>query len=78
MCVQLGVGDYSEELCRDLTPVLMLVARDPSVSANARAKVINLHLSTWIYLPSFEVFNIVRFCFSVLLGFGPVVIPCWR
>lgn len=41
MCVQLGVGDCSEELCRDLAPVLMLVAKDPSVSAVARAKVSN-------------------------------------
>lgn len=39
MCVQLGVGDYSEELCRELAPVLMLVARDPSVSPLARSKV---------------------------------------
>ena len=38
MCVQLGVGDYSEQLCRDLVPVLMFVARDPAVKAVARAK----------------------------------------
>lgn len=46
MCVQLGVGDYSEELCRELAPVLMLVARDPSVSPLARSKVSRiLHLN---------------------------------
>ncbi|KAJ1526830.1 hypothetical protein ONE63_008397 [Megalurothrips usitatus] len=38
MCVQLGAGDFSEELCRDLVPVLMVVARDPSVPAVTRAK----------------------------------------
>ncbi|XP_034241986.1 interferon-related developmental regulator 2 [Thrips palmi] len=38
MCVQLGLNDYSEELCRELAPVLMLVARDPSVSPSARSK----------------------------------------
>lgn len=39
LCVQLGVGDASEEVCRNLKPILLIVANDTSVSPVARAKV---------------------------------------
>nr|CAD7445635.1 unnamed protein product [Timema bartmani] len=38
LCVQLGAGDYAEEVCRELTPVLSLVANDAAASPLARAK----------------------------------------
>lgn len=39
LCVQLGVGEASEEICRNLKPILLTVATDKSVSPVARAKV---------------------------------------
>lgn len=39
LCVQLGVGDASEELYRNLKPVLLIAANDNSVSPVARGKV---------------------------------------
>ncbi|CAH0384027.1 unnamed protein product [Bemisia tabaci] len=41
LCIQMGAGDLSDLLSRDLIPVLSFVANDHSVSAHARAKCCN-------------------------------------
>lgn len=38
LCVQLGAGEASEQLCRDLRPVLSTTAHDASVTPAARSK----------------------------------------
>lgn len=38
LCVQLGAGEHSEEVCRELSPTLTVVAHDNSASPLARAK----------------------------------------
>lgn len=38
LCVQLGPGDASEQLCKDLRPVLSITAHDNSANPPARAK----------------------------------------
>lgn len=39
LCVQLGAGDASEEICKALKPILSVIAHDNSVLPTARAKV---------------------------------------
>lgn len=38
LCVQLGAGDASEEICKALKPILSVIAHDNSVLPTARAK----------------------------------------
>lgn len=39
LCVQLGAGEGSEEVCKTLKPILLTVANDKSIPPTARAKV---------------------------------------
>lgn len=39
LCVQLGSGDMTDEVCRDLSPLLTFIVNDHSMSLPARSKV---------------------------------------
>lgn len=41
LCVQLGAGDASVEVCGHLKPILVTIANDKSAAALARAKVLH-------------------------------------
>lgn len=38
LCVQLGAGDMTDEVCRDLSPLLTFIVNDVSMSVQARSK----------------------------------------
>lgn len=41
VCIQLGVGDMTDQVCHDLHPLLTFLANDNSVTPLARGKVSN-------------------------------------
>lgn len=79
LCVQLGAGDNAEEVCRELAPVLGIVAHDASASCQARAKCC-WALGMCSFLAGGEMADIVQlmqsletiYCGSYLKGNGNV------
>lgn len=42
LCIQLGSGDMTDQVCRDLSPILTFIVNDNSMGVTARSKVIDL------------------------------------
>lgn len=79
LCVQLGVFESAETICRDLKSTLIFIANDHTASANARAEVSLLHnIGLVRKLMRFSLIDgkkIEQNCWSKIMKLSKTIIP---